>query len=54
MIPGRRGQFEVRVHGQVITSRKGGLIAMLIKRPWPDMQGVRDQVRKALDRYVEP
>lgn len=44
----RRGQFEVRVDGRTVVERKGGLIAKLTRRPWPDEASVVDAVRSAL------
>jgi hypothetical protein len=42
------GQFEVVVNGKVVVERKGGLIAKLVGRPWPETDAVVDAVRKAL------
>jgi hypothetical protein len=39
----------VLVDGQVVAGRKGGLIAKLIRRPWPDPEDVVSAVRAALD-----
>lgn len=36
MQKGRVGQFEVFVDGKLVVSRKGGLIAKLVGRPWPE------------------
>ena len=45
---GRMGQFEVRVGGRTVVSRKGGLIAKLTGKPWPPEDDVLDAVRTAL------
>lgn len=45
---GRMGQFEVRVDGRTVVSRKGGLIAKLTGKPWPPEDDVLDAVRTAL------
>ena len=42
------GQFEVRVGGRTVVSRKGGLIAKLTGKPWPPEDDVLDAVRTAL------
>lgn len=44
---GRRGQFEVFVDGRSVVSRKGGLIAKLVGRPWPSDDDVLAAVRQA-------
>jgi hypothetical protein len=48
MVDGRFGQFEVQVGGRSVVSRKGGLIAKLTGRPWPDDEDVLSAVRGAL------
>jgi predicted Rdx family selenoprotein len=48
LTPGRWGQFEILVDGAVVASRKSGLIAKLIKRPWPDPDEVVTAVRARL------
>jgi hypothetical protein len=42
---GRMGQFEIRVDGYTVVSRKGGLIAKLTGRPWPSDEDVVAAVR---------
>jgi hypothetical protein len=37
------------VDGRSIVSRKGGLIAKLVGRPWPEADAVLAAVRAALD-----
>ena len=49
MREGRRGQFEVIVDGRTVASRKGGLIAKLVGRPWPEGEDVLSAVRDALE-----
>ena len=43
----KRGHFEVQVDGRKVAERKGGLVAMLVKRPWPDPEDVVAAVRGA-------
>jgi hypothetical protein len=45
---GRLGQFDIVVDGHPIVSRKGGLLAKLLRRPWPGAEDVVSAVRKAL------
>jgi len=45
---GRLGQFDVLVDGRVVASRKGGLLAKLVRRPFPDDDDILDAVRAAL------
>jgi hypothetical protein len=45
---GRQGQFEVMVNGRTVASRKGGLLAKLLNRPWPSGDDVVAAVRAAL------
>ena len=45
---GRQGQFEVIVDGRTVVSRKGGLLAKLLSRPWPGGDDVVAAVRAAL------
>ncbi len=47
---GRRGQFEVLVDGRTIVSRKGGLLAKILGRPWPTDEDVVAAVRAALPK----
>ena len=46
---GRHGQFEILVDGRTVLSRKGGLIAKLVGRPWPTSEAVLSAVREAED-----
>lgn len=32
---GRHGQFDILVEGRPVVSRKGGLLAKLLGKPWP-------------------
>ena len=50
LVPGHFGQFEVRVGGRTVVSRKGGLIAKLTGRPFPDDEDVLSAVRAALGK----
>jgi hypothetical protein len=45
---GAHGQFDVVVNGRQVASRKGGLIAKLLSRPWPTGDEVVAAVRDAL------
>jgi hypothetical protein len=45
---GRQGQFDVVVDGRVVASRRGGLIAKLVNRPFPSGESVVEAVRTAL------
>jgi hypothetical protein len=44
----RRGQFDVLVEGRTVASRKGGLLAKLLQRPWPDPGDVVAAVKAAV------
>ncbi len=47
-MPGRRrGQFDVLVDGRMVATRKGGLLAKLLKKPWPTTEDVVTAVRDA-------
>ena len=48
LVKGRQGQFDVMVNGRTVASRKGGLIAKLVKRPFPPVDDVVAAVRDAL------
>jgi hypothetical protein len=50
LAPGSHGQFDVMVDGQVVVSRKGGLLAKLLSKPWPQGDEVVRAVRAALPR----
>ena len=43
---GRRGQFDILVNGRVVVTRKGGLLAKLLGRPWPTDEEVLSAVRE--------
>ncbi len=47
LVKGRRGQFDIIVDGRTIISRKGGLLAKLLGRPWPTPEDVVAAVRQA-------
>lgn len=46
---GRRGQFDVLVNGKAVIGRKGGLIAMLAKKPWPTEAEIVSAVKAELE-----
>ncbi|MFK7822425.1 MAG: hypothetical protein AB8G99_27265 [Planctomycetaceae bacterium] len=46
---GRVGQFDVVVNGETVVSRKGGLIAKLTGKPWPE----HDHVVQAIEAQLE-
>ncbi|MDB4670505.1 MAG: hypothetical protein P8M80_08330 [Pirellulaceae bacterium] len=37
---GSRGQFDVLVRGKLAISRKGGLFALITRKPWPTVEEV--------------
>ena len=37
---GSRGQFDVFVNDELVYSRKGGLFAMITRKPWPTLEQV--------------
>lgn len=45
---GTRGQFDVIVNGEIVVSRKGGLLALVTRKPWPSETDVVSAVRQAL------
>ena len=45
---GSRGQFDVLVNGQTVVSRKGGLMAMLTRKPWPAEDEVITAIKTAV------
>ena len=45
---GRHGRFDVMVNGRSAVSRKGGLVARLVKRPWPGGDEIVAAVRESL------
>jgi len=45
---GRQGQFDVVINGRQVASRKGGLLAKPVNRPWPTGDDVVAAVREAL------
>lgn len=47
-MPGPRGTFEVHVDGELVAKRKGGLIALATRRPWPDTEALVADVVRAL------
>jgi hypothetical protein len=47
---GRQGQFEIVVNGRSVASRKGGLLAKILNRPWPNEDDVLTAVRAEIQR----
>ena len=45
---GGHGQFEVMVNGRSVASRRGGLFAKIVNRPWPKGDDLVAAVREAL------
>ena len=45
---GRQGQFDIFVNERSVASRKGGLLAKIVNRPWPSENEVVAAVRAAL------
>ena len=45
---GSRGQFDVFLNNKLIVTRKGGLIALLTRRPWPSVQDVIEKIQNAM------
>jgi hypothetical protein len=46
--PGRFGQFDILVGGRAVVSRKGGLLAKLMGKPWPSDEEVVKAVADAM------
>ena len=44
---GSRGQFDVLVDGKLVVSRKGGLLAMITRKPWPKEDEVVSAIQAA-------
>ncbi len=44
---GSRGQFVIAVDGKTVVERKGGLIALLTRRPWPSEESILQAVAAA-------
>ncbi len=49
MEAGRHGQFDILVDGRVVVTRKGGLLAKLLNRPWPQPDEVVSKLREAIE-----
>ena len=45
---GHLGQFDIVVAGRRVVSRKGGLLAKLLGRPWPSNEEVLTVVRAGM------
>ena len=50
LVIGRPGQFDILVNGRSVISRKGGLLAKILGRPWPNEHDVVTAVRDALQK----
>ena len=46
----RRGHFDIQVDGRTVVSRKGGLLAKLFRKPWPNPEDVVAAVREAIQQ----
>ncbi len=44
---GIKGQFDVTVNGDTVVSRQGGLVALVLRKPWPSESDVVTAVRSA-------
>ncbi len=49
---GRRGQFDILVDGRIVVTRKGGLLAKFLRKPWPSEEDVVAAVRAAVDKQA--
>lgn len=47
---GKRGMFSVVVDGECLVSRKGGIIAKLTGKPWPEIDDVVAIVKSHLEK----
>ena len=47
---GRRGQFDILVGDRTVVSRKGGLIAALMRKPWPNPDDAVAAVRAVIEQ----
>lgn len=47
---GSKGQFDILVDGRVVVTRKGGLLSLLLRKPWPTEEHVVTAVREAVDQ----
>ena len=45
---GSRGQFDVYVGKQMVVTRKGGLLALLMKKPWPSVSSVVEAIKRSI------
>ena len=46
---GTKGQFDVVVSDNVVVSRKGGLFALITRKPWPTESEVVSAVQKFME-----
>lgn len=47
---GKRGMFSVVVDGECLVSRKGGIIAKLTGKPWPEIDDVVAIVKSHIEK----
>lgn len=46
MTPGRSGQYEVQVDGEVIASRERGFLKRLLGGGWPDNEAILTEIER--------
>ena len=49
---GTRGQFDVFVQGELAISRKGGLFALITRKPWPSSSDVIHAIQQVNERLA--
>jgi hypothetical protein len=49
MTPGRSGQYEVLVDGEVIAAREGGFLKRLLGGGWPDNEAILSDMQRRYD-----
>jgi len=49
---GSRGQFDVYVGKQMVVTRKGGLLALLMKKPWPSVSSVVEAIKCSINNTL--
>jgi hypothetical protein len=50
MTPGRSGQYEVRVDGEVIAARERGFLKRLLGGGWPDHEDILRKIQQRDDK----
>ncbi|MCP4778720.1 MAG: hypothetical protein GY880_31275 [Planctomycetaceae bacterium] len=45
---GSRGQIDVYVGKQMVVTRKGGLLALHLKKPWPSVSSVVEAIKRSI------